>query len=81
VLALDSSSTKHGVTVYSLPAEEEAVPRTAFTVRAWAAYRAWLDQVLADRCAMRAQLQVANGGPADPDPVCTPQAATAGAWR
>jgi hypothetical protein len=67
---LDSSTTASGATVFSLPEEETAQPRLAYTQRAHDAIRAWVARLVADRCAMRVQLQVANGGAPDPDPVC-----------
>ena len=69
-MTLDASATASGAVVYSLPEEQTASPRVAFTTRAWAAIGAWTARLVADRCAMRAQLQVANGGKPDPDPVC-----------
>jgi hypothetical protein len=69
-VTLETSRTPRGVLVYSLPTEDSAVPSLAFTDQAWLAFMAWKDRLLADRCAMRVQLQVANGGQPDPDPVC-----------
>jgi hypothetical protein len=67
---LDASTTASGAKVYSLPDEQTAQPRVAYTALAHASIVAWVSRLLADRCAMRAQLQIANGGKADPDPVC-----------
>jgi hypothetical protein len=58
------------VLIYSLPSEDTAVPSIAFTDSAWIAFTQAHSRLLADRCAMRAQLQVANGSAASPDPVC-----------
>jgi len=74
-VTLDASTTASGARVYSLPEEQTAQPRVAFTTRAWDVIAAWTARLVADRCAMRVQLQVANGGHPDPDPVCAGQGA------
>jgi len=69
---LDQQTTRSsGALVFSAPDEAEAIPRVAFTERAFALVSRHFWQVLRDRCAMRAQLQVANGGRPDPDDACT----------
>jgi hypothetical protein len=73
IVELDVSPTASGAKVYSLPEEQTAQPRVAYTVLAHAAIVAWVARLLADRCAMRVMLQIANGGKADPDPVCAGQ--------
>lgn len=70
MVALDASTTASGATIYSLETEQTAQPRFAFTARAWTVLHGLVERLIADRCAMRAQLQVANGGAATPDPIC-----------
>ena len=65
-----NASPRPGGMILSVPGEEEIVPRVAFTAQAWAAMQTWLRLILAERCLMRAELQIANGGVAEPDGVC-----------
>jgi hypothetical protein len=72
---LDATVLASGAQIFSLPSEAQAIPRVGFTQAAWEQTTTYFGQILRDRCAMRAELQVANGGKATPDGVCTPQGA------